>query len=133
MTKAGKGALTPLGANERKSEERQADPATDARPEVVDAEAAHAEDRKIERRRRQIAWNGPERRRASRRYSDRVAASFTSAFVAQWLGQEIAGGEPGSELALRRSASLVYNAVQERESQYFRTLGRNARKTHDYS
>jgi hypothetical protein len=134
MTKAGKGALNPVRASEDKKEGvRQAGPAAEAGTEIADADTPHPDDRKVDRRRRQVAWNGTERRRASRRHSDRVAASFTSAFVAQWLGQEIAGGEPGDELALRRSANLVYNAVQEREAQYFRTLGRNARKSHDYS
>jgi hypothetical protein len=133
MTKAGKGALIPVKASEQTKEVRHAGPAADARTDVADSEADRSDDRQGDRRRRQVAWTGAERRRASRRYSDRVAASFTSAFVAQWLGQEIAGGNPGDELALRRSASLVYDAVQEREAQYFRTLGRNARKTHNYS
>ncbi|HKJ75513.1 MAG TPA: hypothetical protein VKA19_15465 [Alphaproteobacteria bacterium] len=84
-------------------------------------------------RRVRAAFREVERRRSARRYSDRLAASFTSAFVAQWLGQEVAGGDPGNELALRRSANMVYAAVQEREAEYFRSMGQNAKKTKDYS
>jgi hypothetical protein len=133
MTKAGKGALSPIARSEGTEDAGAADQKADGRDTVAQGEAPHADDRKVDRRRNQAKTVEVERRRGSRRYSDRVAASFTSAFVAQWLGQEIAGGQPGDELSLRRSANLVYNAVRERESQYFRSLGRNAKKTHDYS
>lgn len=63
-------------------------------------------------RRRNAAKVSVERRRSTRRCSDRLALSFTSAFVAQWLGQELAGGEPGGEMTLRRSADMVYKAAQ---------------------
>lgn len=99
---------------------------------VASGEALHPETRKNDRRRQSKSCS-IERRRSSRRYSDRIAASFTSAFVAQWLGQEIADENSSNELALHRSASLVYAAVQEREAQYYRSLGQYAKKTQDYS
>ena len=99
----------------------------------IQQDGAEFVDTRSKDRRRQTLFRAAERRHSARRYSDRIAASFTSAFVAQWLGQEIAGGEPGDEITLRRSANLVYAAVQEREAQYFRTLGQPSKKTHDYS
>ena len=130
MTTAGKGAtnlqVTAAGADRKEDA---------ARPQQTELQQDSAEfvDTRIKDRRSQTLFRAIERRRSARRHSDRVAASFTSAFVAQWLGQEIAGGEPGDEITLRRSANLVYAAVQEREAQYFRTLGQPSKKTHDYS
>lgn len=129
MTTAGKSATMPIkvtGADRK-------DDAARSRQTEVQQDGAEFIDTRGKDRRREMLFRAVERRRSARRYSDRIAASFTSAFVAQWLGQEIAGGEPGDEITLRRSASLVYAAVQEREAQYFRTLGQQAKKTHDYS
>lgn len=106
--------------------------AASGKANVAEGEAQHPDTRKGDRRRQNKA-SGVERRRSSRRYSDRIAASFTSAFVAQWLGQEIADEVAGNEVALHRSARLVYAAVQEREAQYYRSLGQHVRKTQDYS
>jgi hypothetical protein len=102
------------------------------RAKIAADAASHPETRQADRR-HQAKTCDVERRRSSRRYSDRLAASFTSAFVAQWLGQQVAESEPGSEIALHRSAKLVYAAVQEREAQYYRSLGQHAKKAQDYS
>ncbi len=112
--------------------ERKEDAARDARTEVQQDDAEFIDTRGKDRR-RHTQLRAVERRRSARRHSDRIAASFTSAFVAQWIGQEVSGGEPGDEMSLRRSASLVYAAVQQREAEYFRTLGQQSKKTHDFS
>ena len=130
MATAGKGATnmpTKVAGADRRDDSAQRENTE------IQQEGAEFVDTRSKDRRRQTLFRAIERRRSARRYSDRIAASFTSAFVAQWLGQETAGGEPGDEITLRRSANLVYAAVQEREAQYFRSLGQQSKKTHDYS
>ena len=127
--------MTTANEAQDKRRETAAEPkgvALSGQADVETGEALNPETRKADRRRQSQAC-AVERRRSARRYSDRIAASFTSAFVAQWLGQEIADEVAGNEIALHRSASLVYAAVQEREAQYYRSLGRHARKAQDYS